>query len=52
MLVATQIERTSLKLKLDSVNKSSVISGVTKNDKQQGTDGANQTAINRYECMR
>ena len=48
VLVATQIERTSLKLKLDSVNKSSVISGVTKNDKQQGTDGANQTTINRY----
>ena len=48
LLVATQIKRTSLKLKLDRDNKCSVISGVTKNDKQQGTDGANQTTINRY----
>ena len=48
LLVATQIKRTSLQLKLDNDNKCIVISGVTKNDKQQGTDGANQTTINCF----
>ena len=46
VLFATEIERTNLKLKLDSDNRWSVIAGVTKNDQQQGTNGANGTAIN------
>ena len=46
VLFATEIERTNLKLKLDSDNRWSVIAGVTKNDQQQGTNGANGTTIN------
>ena len=46
VLFATKIERATLKLKLDSDNRCSVITGVTKNDQRQGTNGANGTTIN------